>query len=1083
MGSGDGVNELNQKAQVSGTQQTVGKAKTSCPEPKKTITILEYPDQFAPATEKAKIRFSVESCSNSKILFKVTSETYPDNTLRTIELYSSGVADGTKTYEWDGLADSGPLSGKHITPFYSPYRLCVCTDDDTASDAQETEIKFHSLELVVDDNDYIVALPGTDEIAEIKVDGNVFTDDSSTDYSPDNSQMYDDTGFEKYRDHVGDGPQIPIFVKVKLINSGNSAVDGQIDLSDYRFMWDWKGKTVTEKIEDLALEYVEAAVDYEVDKECAEQPKGSTNCHVRHGGKRGNPTGDPVFKEHEDFNAAYGTKRKWALVSEYAKNDIGQSAIIFTPGRIAGDAFTVGVVMFHKDDLSSWDLYTLTPDELVEQAKEQLTPCNVTGTFLVKRLIHLAAYLRKKQGSKKLHNGKLMRHYKPVQIEIKPSDNYVRDEFLENMRSPNDFDSVIKECFDEIVSEHEQSVSSSSQVELDDVENGTETDILTHEILAALVNKSNSQLNGGGSSTTGYALYYRTREEISDILITKHSSALLTPFAEKTFNSFTPIDPGKDPLLADIKEDHEQRAVKEGDFFIVKTDSSNDYVKDSDDWYEDLDGKKIPKDVAFEVKRVYTNKRTEAMTVSDSKTFFINQNDDFYVSESDMGGYYYYGYEESSSAKLDFANKIYVKTSDVVDLITVKAKYDLYSIDDSQSNVNFYTGDSLIFVTPHSTDPDWFYDASNAYIHRDDITVVKQLLIKEDYNTIKESYTKGETLKIRNDYSGRIYTLENGKQIHDDKLEKIRPEGGPMFLVKNTGQIQSWNFDVTKNDILSYDENDDEFTKVETYNSSTWEQDCKPGLKELVVKYVGLFYKTFTAMFTTNILMRYAMKLRKDRDPGLIIIQFDGGSNAKSDTVTGLGLPYGPTNGVTMHLKNTYSGGVAGLRYPALADAEDDFNPESVASSFPSGTRFRAFNNGDQFYLADEGRYDMGQLDIVGTINEDPTGYAKDQAGRLVPLDKLDADFVDNAVKGTMKFEDVAAHEIGHNLFLPHAPFPLHKIPAQSKAEAHDSNNAYCLMTYNDIEDLSFCGKCILRLRGWSGENLDPEGEKNRKTV
>ncbi|MBX3469475.1 MAG: hypothetical protein KF878_21585 [Planctomycetes bacterium] len=61
---------------------------------------------------------------------------------------------------------------------------------------------------------------------------------------------------------------------------------------------------------------------------------------------------------------------------------------------------------------------------------------------------------------------------------------------------------------------------------------------------------------------------------------------------------------------------------------------------------------------------------------------------------------------------------------------------------------------------------------------------------------------------------------------------------------------------------------------------------------------------------------------------------------------------------------------------------------------------------------------------------------------------------------------DIFAHEVGHSRWLPHAPAVTGKAnPASTKPAAHVKNDV-CLMNY-DVEERSFCGLCILRLRGW----------------
>ncbi|WP_163993336.1 hypothetical protein [Pyxidicoccus caerfyrddinensis] len=70
-------------------------------------------------------------------------------------------------------------------------------------------------------------------------------------------------------------------------------------------------------------------------------------------------------------------------------------------------------------------------------------------------------------------------------------------------------------------------------------------------------------------------------------------------------------------------------------------------------------------------------------------------------------------------------------------------------------------------------------------------------------------------------------------------------------------------------------------------------------------------------------------------------------------------------------------------------------------------------------------------------------------------------------------------HEIGHHLFMPHAP------PGTSKAGSHptfhDDGTWTCIMSYNvaQASSLTFCGLCTLRIRGWSmGATPAPTGNE-----
>lgn len=72
--------------------------------------------------------------------------------------------------------------------------------------------------------------------------------------------------------------------------------------------------------------------------------------------------------------------------------------------------------------------------------------------------------------------------------------------------------------------------------------------------------------------------------------------------------------------------------------------------------------------------------------------------------------------------------------------------------------------------------------------------------------------------------------------------------------------------------------------------------------------------------------------------------------------------------------------------------------------------------------------------------------------------------------------EETFPHELGHELFLPHARYPLTgNTPKGSEPDFHDDADELCMMSYED-EPHGFCGLCQLRLRGWSRTWINKNG-------
>lgn len=77
--------------------------------------------------------------------------------------------------------------------------------------------------------------------------------------------------------------------------------------------------------------------------------------------------------------------------------------------------------------------------------------------------------------------------------------------------------------------------------------------------------------------------------------------------------------------------------------------------------------------------------------------------------------------------------------------------------------------------------------------------------------------------------------------------------------------------------------------------------------------------------------------------------------------------------------------------------------------------------------------------------------------------------------------EQTLTHEIGHHMFLPHAPFPTASVPAGAQAGRHDANHNNCTMGYDYSAERKFCGLCILRMRGWSADWLASQPDENTR--
>jgi len=114
--------------------------------------------------------------------------------------------------------------------------------------------------------------------------------------------------------------------------------------------------------------------------------------------------------------------------------------------------------------------------------------------------------------------------------------------------------------------------------------------------------------------------------------------------------------------------------------------------------------------------------------------------------------------------------------------------------------------------------------------------------------------------------------------------------------------------------------------------------------------------------------------------------------------------------------------------------------------------------------------FEFDHLQNIDTVLDEIGGWASDIKGHTRSKCAYLA-FSPTAV--------VMAHEVGHHLMCSHAPGGK-KPPDDIMAEFHDKDDDRCLMSYHEAAT-TFCGKCLLRLRGWDASALDRDGTKNRQ--
>ena len=96
----------------------------------------------------------------------------------------------------------------------------------------------------------------------------------------------------------------------------------------------------------------------------------------------------------------------------------------------------------------------------------------------------------------------------------------------------------------------------------------------------------------------------------------------------------------------------------------------------------------------------------------------------------------------------------------------------------------------------------------------------------------------------------------------------------------------------------------------------------------------------------------------------------------------------------------------------------------------------------------------------------------------IATKDHKRAGYIHGIMTAPPSIKEIASHEIGHTLFLPHAPGRAAGPAAVHDAVAHWNN---CMMSYEFNQEMKFCGLCLLRLRGWNYQVLNSNRALNKK--
>ncbi len=545
-------------------------------EPVRWVELTQVTGQLAPGHEPLEIQYEIHNLKSQQVLLEIVSKA-SGGTVYSRGLTEEEKGDGGHALRWDAK----DTQGEYIGPYDSPYEVrLTASSGENRGKPLPFEVRYSQLELHVGKNPFLKALPAEQETQVVELEGNVFVSD-------DDKDMNDDTGFERYRERWKDEPVIPVYAEVKILDSGNRPVRLKGPLGPARILWDWKGSSAMDGIEGPSKAYVEAALDYEVEapgaRGASSKPRGSTNCHAIHGGKRGDPEGSPVFTSLGPFSSASCSQRRWALFSGGGGTEelLGNSGVQFRPGRIAGDTYELRAHLVHPTRDSkppeAWDTHKFTPDELRQATQEAGLLVASTGKILLRRVVHLSGYIKKTQDIADIQFDEVAALYQPAQIVLRKAPGF-------NVELLPDYHAWVLDAIGEL--EKETALAS---LEKEDVPGST----LMKQLLRLAINTDVNQYQGEGGTSDKpkpYALTFRTHKGLKEIVRTQldgYFNWYEAPLGCVSVQDVNAPSYMVRALYAYTPASPEELAFSEGDILLVNGPAV-------DEWYTSPEGKFVP---------------------------------------------------------------------------------------------------------------------------------------------------------------------------------------------------------------------------------------------------------------------------------------------------------------------------------------------------------------------------------------------------------------------------------------------------------------------------------------------------------
>lgn len=346
-------------------------------EPTIRLVNIEAPT-FVPGAETTTISYAIDGPVPKTATVTMIVESVPAHGDSAVveNLDIPGPFSASGSIDWDGKAET---PGGFITLKGSPYEVTFAlvskSGKKSKSAVGKIQLEVKEVKISVDDTGPLdVADPWKSSVDALITEltssgmpgdckGRIVVD--SPLFKITNGEMNDDSSFATYQTLAGPGPTIPLLAQIKLKSKTGDGKQWPAALIGTRLLWDFKlessgdldGSLSGRGMHDAGKTFVKKASSFE---ESATQPKG-TSSHFKVGGYRAK-SADRISPSVQwlaggDWAMTPPAQRDWAAFTGCGDSADGRadSAIYFSPGRMAGDTHSVRAVVDVDESLDVTD--------------------------------------------------------------------------------------------------------------------------------------------------------------------------------------------------------------------------------------------------------------------------------------------------------------------------------------------------------------------------------------------------------------------------------------------------------------------------------------------------------------------------------------------------------------------------------------------------------------------------------------------------------------------------------------------------------------------------------------------------------